>query len=140
MTSIPYDRLPPDKQQVIDAAIYRTEAFRIIEGEEFDDDRDCFFSDQRLMVDYLRGLYAVDIQTNPSLYFQWRSDGPAIIRSALDIQEIYSPAVIAQDPEASALMEMLIGDDGIPWLSGLLEHLTNMPYPQERGDGVPPRR
>lgn len=38
-----YEQLSPEKQQVIDAAILRTEAFRIIEGEEFDDGRDCFF-------------------------------------------------------------------------------------------------
>lgn len=113
-----YDQLGPEMQASIDAMIFVTEAHRIIHGAHYDDERDCFFSDPKLLVDYLRGLYALDSQTNPPRYFDWHSGGAILTKRALEYQAYFMDA----------------GRDGTN-LSSLLEHLTNLPYPEPPGAG-----
>lgn len=129
MPSKSYQQLSLPSQELIDAAIYYTEAFRLIEGKDWDDERDVFASDQQLLVNYLRGLYALDMQTSPPRYFDWHGEGRAIINTALKIQEMY--ATPHGDDAAMMLHNALIG----PELGTLVEHLDNMPYPQTgKGD------
>lgn len=82
-------------------------------------------------MNYLRGLYALDMGTNPPLYFNWRSQGPDIIHSALQIQRVYSPAANLNS-EMAALYELTVGTENIAHLNGLFEHLTNLPKPEEK--------
>ena len=110
-----YDQLGSASQQLIDAMILGSEAARIINFQHFDDERDVFVGHPDLMVDYLRKLYALDIQTQPPRYVNWHEEGRGIIANALVIREHF-----IDDP------------DRLKSLVELAAVLTNLPAPEPK--------
>lgn len=114
-----YDQLDYKTQQLIDAAIFSSEAARILsKSRHFNDEREVFIGHPKEMVDYLRGLYTMDIQTTQPRYAHWHDGGKGLIDGAIAIQRD-APGIT----------------DGVSSLNDLLELLTNLPYP-EQGEGA----
>lgn len=110
-----YDQLDIKTQQLIDAAILSSEAQRILhKSRHFNDERDVFIGHPKEMVDYLRSLYTLDIQTTQPRYARWHDGGKGLIDDAIAIQR-----------DAPGLT------DGVSSLKDLLEYLTNLPYPEQ---------
>lgn len=116
-----YDQLDPTTQRAIDSRIFVTEVDRIINRIDWFDERDCFVGDPPALVEYLRGLYAFDCQTNRPRYYEWHSDAAQAVRTAKRYQNEF------------------VAGDGVSNTSDLIHLLTNLPYP-EQGEALDRQR
>ena len=107
-----YGQLELPTQQVIDAEIYISEVSRILRGV-FPNDQRTQTENQSALVNYLRDLYASDIQTTQPTYAHWHTDAQGIIKTAL-------------------LLQQRLSVDDAAELEDLVNLLTNLPYPQQQ--------